>query len=84
MKSIKSITLSSAIGLVFFAVLSSPPAMVHARDGSDSLQNIAAAQSSKQKRKNACLARYRDCLSLKQIPSFECQYIYEDCINHIV
>jgi hypothetical protein len=80
----KSITLSSAIALVFFAALAWPPATVHARDGSDSLQNFAAAQSSKQKRKNACLARYRDCLSRRQIPSFECQYIYEDCVNHIV
>ncbi len=80
----KSITLSSAMALVFFAALVWPPAAVRAHDSSGSLQNFAAAQSSKQKRMNVCRARYRDCLSLRQIPSFECQYIYEDCINHIV
>jgi hypothetical protein len=80
----KSIIWSSVIAFVFFAALTWPPTTVQARDGTDSLLNLAAAHSSKQKRKNACWARYRDCLSLKQIPSFECQYIYEDCVNHIV
>ena len=44
---------------------------------------FAAAQSSKQKQVNACRARYRGCVKLNQIPSFECQYIYQDCIKHI-
>jgi hypothetical protein len=44
---------------------------------------FAAAQSSKQKQVNACRARHRDCVKLNQIPSFECQYIYQDCMNHI-
>jgi hypothetical protein len=55
-----------------------------ARDADDKPLTLAAAQSSKQKHINACRARYRDCLRLNQIPSFECQYIYQDCINHIV
>jgi hypothetical protein len=44
---------------------------------------FAAAQSSRQKQVNACGARYRDCVKLNKIPSFECQYIYQDCMNHI-
>jgi hypothetical protein len=43
----------------------------------------AAAHSSKQQRSNSCRARYSRCLKLQQIFSFECQYIYEDCIKHI-
>jgi hypothetical protein len=40
---------------------------------------FAAAQTAKQQCKNTCRARYRDCLSLKQIPSSECPGIYQDC-----
>jgi hypothetical protein len=43
----------------------------------------AAAQSDRHKQMNACRARYRDCVKMNQIPSFECQYIYSDCLNHI-
>jgi hypothetical protein len=31
---------------------------------------------------DTCRARYRDCLSLKQIPSSECRGIYQDCIRY--
>ena len=54
---------------------------IHVAGGDETL---AAIQSGKQKRINLCRARYRDCLSRNQIPSFECRYIYHDCINHIV
>jgi hypothetical protein len=68
--------------LFIFSVLALPVASVktHANDKPIS---VAAAQSDKQKRSNACRARYRDCIRLNQIPSFECQFVYNDCINHI-
>lgn len=69
---------------VFLGAFALPPAAGKAGDTNDKPIDFAAAQSNKQKRINVCRARYRDCVSLKQIPSFECQYIYEDCINHIV
>ena len=28
---------------------------------------------------NTCRARYRSCLSLKQIPAAECRGVYQDC-----
>jgi hypothetical protein len=43
-----------------------------------------ATQASKQKRMNICRARYRDCISLKQIPPYECQYVYQDCTRNII
>jgi hypothetical protein len=52
--------------------------------GDESFRTLAATQSGKQKGINVCRVRYRDCLSRNQIPSFECRYIYHDCINHIV
>ncbi len=67
--------------VVIFTWLALPAATVKARDADDKPVTVAAAQSSKQK--NACRARYRDCVKLNQIPSSECQYIYQDCIKHI-
>jgi hypothetical protein len=78
----KSIICSFAI-VVLLTGLALPAATVEARDADDKPVTVAAAQSSKQKRVNACRARYRDCVKLNQIPSFECQYIYQDCTNHI-
>jgi hypothetical protein len=31
---------------------------------------------------NVCHSRYRDCFSLKQIPSFECRGVYQDCVRY--
>jgi hypothetical protein len=75
----------SLLALVFIlsAALALPAATVKARDADDKPLTVAAAQNRKQKHINACRARYRDCVKLNQIPSFECQYIYQDCINHI-
>ena len=42
----------------------------------------AAAQTTKRQCVNACRTRYRDCLALRQIPSFECRGIYQDCTNY--
>jgi hypothetical protein len=73
-----------AFAAVFiFSALTLPAATVKARDGDDKPFAVAAAQTHKQKRVNACRARYRDCVKLNQIPTFECQYIYQDCVNHI-
>ena len=67
----------------FLASLVFTPTRVNARDIADNPPTLAAAKSSKPKQANACRARYRSCLKLNQIPPFECQYIYTDCVNHI-
>jgi hypothetical protein len=70
------------IVVFIFSALALPAAMVKAR-ADDKPLNVAAAQTDKQKRTNACRARYRDCVKLNQIPTVECQYVYQDCVNHI-
>ena len=80
----KSRTWSFAVVSLLSATLALPAAAVKARDADDKPLTLAAAQSSKQKHINACRARYRDCLKLNQIPSFECQYIYQDCTRNII
>ena len=42
------------------------------RDADPASLTFAAAHTAKQQCINTCRARYRDCLSLKQIPSSEC------------
>ena len=74
---------SSFVIVSFLAAPVLPQAPVKARDADDKSRTVAAAQSDKHKRVNACRARYRDCVKLNQIPPFECQYIYQDCVNHI-
>jgi hypothetical protein len=70
---------SIAIASVLVAVLPSlSTGTINARDA-DQASRTFAAQTAKQKCTNTCRARYRDCLSKKQIPSFECQYVYQDC-----
>jgi len=78
----KSSVLAFAVVFLFSALVLSAAA-VKARDGDDKPFTVAAAQTHKQKRVSACRARYRDCVKLNQIPPFECQYIYQDCVNHI-
>jgi hypothetical protein len=68
---------------VFSASLVLTPAGVMADDNFSKPPTAAAAQTSKPKQANACRTRYRSCLKLNQIPPFECQYIYEDCIHKI-
>ena len=74
---------SFAVLFIFLAAVASPAPTVKAGDSDDKLLILAAAQSSKQKQASACRARYRDCLKLNQIPSFECQFVYEDCTRKI-
>ena len=74
---------SFALVSLFFLIFALPPATAKARDAADKPPTLAAAQGSKQQRINTCRARYRDCLALKQIPSWECQTVYQDCIHSI-
>lgn len=50
-------------------------------DGKPLISTVA--QANKPKQENACRTRYRSCVKANQVPSFECQYIYQDCMNHI-
>jgi hypothetical protein len=71
-----------AIVSIFGAVVL-PPATLKAGDANRKSLTVATAQSSKDKKTKVCRMRYRDCLNKNQIPPFECQYIYQDCTNHI-
>jgi hypothetical protein len=55
---------------------------LNARDADPAALTFAAAQTAKQQCVNTCRVRYRDCRSLKQIPSFECRGIYQDCTRN--
>jgi hypothetical protein len=59
------------------------PSTVKAGGGDGKPTVVATAQVSKSKQSNACRTRYRSCVKANQIPPFECQYIYTDCVNHI-
>ena len=74
---------SSAIVCVLLAALvSSNIGTVKARDADLISRTFAAAQTAKQQCINTCRARYRDCRRQKQIPSVECQGIYQDCTRY--
>jgi hypothetical protein len=71
---------SFAVAFVLLALLLSlGSGTLYARDADLASFTFAAAHTAKQQCLNICRARYRDCLSLKQIPSFECRGIYQDC-----
>jgi hypothetical protein len=53
-----------------------------ARDADLAPRAFAASQTAKQQCVNSCRARYRDCLHKKQLPSFECQNVYQDCTRY--
>jgi hypothetical protein len=69
------------ISVLFAALLSSSTKTLNARDADLPSVTLAAAQTSK-KCTNLCRARYHDCQKLNQIPIFECQYIYQDCMRY--
>jgi hypothetical protein len=72
--------LSIAVVPVFFALLLSlSTGTLSARDADLTSHTLVAAQTVKQQCMNTCRARYRDCRSLKQIPSSECRGVYQDC-----
>jgi hypothetical protein len=73
---------SFAVVSVLFAVIVSLLSLtgtLNARDADLAPLTFAAAQTAKQQCMNTCRARYRACLSLKQIPSPECRGVYQDC-----
>jgi hypothetical protein len=71
---------SVAVAFVLFAVLlSSTIETLNARDAATATHSIVATQTAKQQCMNACRARYRDCRHKKQVSSFECQNVYQDC-----
>ena len=45
-------------------------------------RSVAAAQTPKQQCINACRARYHDCRRQNQVPAFECQNVYQDCVRY--
>ena len=67
------------VSLLFAVLLSLSIGTLNARDADLASRTFAAAQTAKQQCINTCRARYRDCLSLKQIPSSECRGVYQDC-----
>jgi hypothetical protein len=67
------------VSVLFALLLSSGTGKLKARDADLASLTFAAAQTPKRQCLNTCRARYRDCLSLKQIPSFECRGVYQDC-----
>jgi hypothetical protein len=69
----------AVVSVLFALLLSLSTRTLNARDADLASLTFAAAQTAKQKCINTCRARYRDCLSLKQIPSSECRGIYQDC-----
>jgi hypothetical protein len=74
---------SVAVASVLFALpLSMSMGTLNARDADLASFTFAAAQTAKHQCINTCRARYRDCLSLKQIPSSECRGVYQDCTRY--
>jgi hypothetical protein len=65
----------AVVSVLFAVLLSLSTRTLNARDA----LTFAAAQTAKQQCINTCRARYRDCRSLKQIPSSECRGVYQDC-----
>jgi hypothetical protein len=76
---------SFAVVSVRFAVLLSLLSLVvstgtlNARDADLASLIFAAAQTAKQQCINSCRARYRDCRFRREVPSFECRNVYQDC-----
>ena len=71
-----------SFAVVFALLLSLNTGTLHARDADLASLTHAAVQTAKQQCIHTCRARYRDCLALKQIPSFECRGIYQDCTRY--
>jgi hypothetical protein len=74
--------LFAVVAVLFALPLSLSAGPLIARDADPASLTFAAAQTAKRQCTNTCRARYRDCLSLKQIPSFECRGIYQDCTRN--
>lgn len=72
-----------AVVSVLFAVLPSLSiGTLNAREADIAPRTFAAAQTARQQCINTCRARYRDCRHQKQVPSFECRGVYQDCTRY--
>ena len=68
--------------LAALAVAAMSGQLAIARDANLASHTVAAAPSAKQQCINTCRTRYRDCRHLKQLPSFECRGVYQDCTRY--
>ena len=69
----------AVVSLLFAVHLSLSTGILNAREAHRAPLTFAAAQTAKQQCVNTCRARYRDCRHQKQVPSFECRGVYQDC-----
>ena len=74
--------LFAIVSMLFAVLLSSGTGASDARDTDPASLALAAALTARQQCLNTCRARYRSCLSLKLIPSFECRGVYQDCTRY--
>ena len=72
----------AVVTVLFPVLLSSGIGTLNAREADAASRVVVAAHTAKQQCVSACRARYRDCRHLNQLPSFECQYIYQDCTRY--
>ena len=70
----------AGVSAVFALLLAISTGALNARDLTP--LTLLAAQTAKPKCINTCRARYRDCTSLKQISSYECMSVYQDCTRY--
>jgi hypothetical protein len=71
--------LFAVVPVVFALLLPPSVATVYANDADHASYALAAVKGAKQKCVNTCRARYRECRAMKQLTSFECQNVYQDC-----
>ena len=69
----------AVISVLFAVLLSFRGGTLNASDADRVSLTVAATQTAKQQCINMCRARYRDCRSKKQVSSFECRDVYQDC-----
>jgi hypothetical protein len=72
----------AVVPLLFAVLLALGIGTLNAHDVDFASRTLAAAHTAKQECINTCRARYRDCRRLHQLPSFECQSVYQDCTRY--
>jgi hypothetical protein len=73
--------LFASVSVLFAVLLSSNLGALNAQGPDLTSLTFVRAQTGKPQCSNACQARFRNCLSLKQIPSLECRGVYRDCVR---
>ena len=74
----------AVVSLLFAVLLSFSIETLNARDADLPSRTFAAAPTAKQQCISTCRARYRDCLHLNQLPSFECRGVIRTALDTIV